>query len=87
MRGAAGEVARALEFLDIVEDNALMFSVLSCEGRFMNSFWRFLANCTIFRTPGYCSHLMRLSLENFKIPVSKQIIGVLLVLGYADHYR
>ena len=53
----------AREFLRRIDISFLIIPLLCSEGGLLNSVSRFLADCTIFRTPGYLIHVRRFSLD------------------------
>ena len=62
-KGPAEELARIVEFLVNVDKMFLIFCELDSEGKVSYSSCSFLANCTIFRIPGYLSHSNSLALD------------------------
>ena len=62
-RGPAEELARIVEFLVIVDKMLFILFEFNSEGEDSYSVCKPLANCTIFRTPGYFSHCSRFALD------------------------
>ena len=62
-RGPAEELARIVEFLVIVDKMFLIFCEFNSDGKDSYSVCKPLANCTIFRIPGYFSHCSRFALD------------------------
>ena len=62
-KGPAEELARIVEFLVKVDKMFLIFCEFGSEGKDSYSTCNFLANCTIFRIPGYFSHSKRFALD------------------------
>ena len=61
--GPAEELARIAEFLVSVNKIFFIFCEFTSDGKDSYSVCKFLANCTIFRTPGYFSHCNRFALD------------------------